>query len=188
MTTTELVALLLDSGSGLILQRVPPASTPVDLASALGAAVVADLFGVRPGARVLDARRWRDFGDLDAERLLLASETERSPLVILLDCGSASALARSAPHTVSWSGGIWLPPDHPARPAQTDDEFAQGERALRMALAEQPEFAREHAGQEVGVDLLTRQLFTRSGTATALEIAREHLDDGVIYLEHLPVA
>lgn len=188
MTSTELVALLLESGSGLILQRVPPAATPVEVASELGAEVVEDLFGVRPGARVLDARRWRDFGNLDGERMLLARETERSPLVVLLDSASASALARSAPHTVSWSGGIWLPPDHPARPAQTADELEHGERALRMAFAEQPEFAREHAGQEVAVDLLTRRLFTRSGTATALEVAREHLDDGVIYLEHLPVA
>lgn len=186
MTTAEWVSLLLDAGTGLVLQRVPPAATPEGLATTLGAEVVHDWFGARTGRRVFDARARRTFDGLDGHRMTLAEETEPSPLVVLLDTASATALGRAAPHTVSWAGGIWLPPDHPARPAQTEDELDQGSRALAMALAAHPGFDREHAGEEVGVDLQTRRLFVRSGTATALEIAREHLDEGIIYLERLP--
>jgi hypothetical protein len=186
VTTAEWVALQLDAGSPLVFQRVPPSLRVDELAGALGATVVQSVFGGGTGRRVLDARRWREFPDLDTARMDLASETERSPLVVMLDHASASALARRAPHTMSWAGGIWLPPDHPVRGVQTEEELAQGERALRVALERDPDFGRLHAGREVAVDLLSKRLFVREGTATALDVAKEHLDDGVVYLAHLP--
>lgn len=186
MTSVDAIALQLEAGAGLILQRVPPALDASTVAAAVNGVVVDGFRVPAPGVRVLDARQCRSFEDLDAVRADLADEVTRSSLVVLLDHTSASALAEGAPHTVSWAGGIALPPDHPARGVLTDEEFAQGARALNIALSERPGFADKHAGAEVAIDLLTRRLFVRSGTSTALDIAREHIDDGIVYVERLP--
>lgn len=185
MTTTEWIALQLEGGAQMVLQRVPPSLTAEDVARALDGVVVGSAHAEGAVPRVLDARRNAPDID-DVDRLALVEQPDRSPLVILLDHASASALAVRAPQTVSWAGGIWLPPDHPLRGVRTEDELEQGLRALTLALESDPDLGSTHAGEEVAVDLLTRQVFFREGTATPLDVARERRDDGVVYLGRLP--
>ena len=186
MTTPEQIALSLDAGSSVVFQRVPPNLDAGTLAEALQGTVVKDPFEDANPPRVLDARRHRSFAGLDPDRARLSDLADRSPLVVMLDHASADALARDAPHTLSWAGGVWLPPDHPAFGAYTDEQVEEGERALKMAIEREPSFARAHAGELVAVDILSGRLFARVGTATAFDVAREHIDDGIIYEALLP--
>lgn len=186
MTTAEQVAALLSGGATVVLQRAARGVTAEALAEFVGGHVATDPFEPGAGGRVVDARTWRDFTGWDVRRGELERAARASPLVLLLDVASSQALLRDAPQTASWAGGVWLPPDPAARPARTEEEFALGARALAEALGGDPIFAATHRGELVAVDLLTRRLFAPTGDASAVDHAREHLDEGILHVGRVP--
>ena len=87
---------------------------------------------------------------------------------------------------LSWAGGVRIPQGDFVRPTRSEAELLQGEAALARALAEDPGFAGRHAGQLVAIDLLTRSMFTARPDAQPLSVAREGLDQGIVYLGRVP--
>lgn len=103
-----------------------------------------------------------------------------SPVVVLLDVATATELGRMAPQTVSWAGGVWLPPESAVRRVRDESELVLVERALRDVLAADPDRRRELRGSVVALDLASRRLFTALPDATVFDRAEELLDDGLV--------
>jgi hypothetical protein len=188
MTSADLVAAELEAGARLVLQRVPRSTTAEVFAAALswGVVVNASAFPLPGHVRVLDARLVADFSDWDRRRAELG--TPDSPLVVLLDVVSARALLQAAPQACSWAGGVRMPAERTVRGARSEEELAIGARALVRALQRNPEFAATHAGLSVGVDILSERLFAGRRDAGILDLARENLDEGIIFIAQLPWA
>ncbi|MFH1466908.1 MAG: hypothetical protein ABIO70_21165 [Pseudomonadota bacterium] len=188
MTSVDLVAAEIRAGALMVLQRVPRNCTAACIAAALpgGVAVDAPAPPMPNQVRVFDARLVRDFSDWDRRRAELG--TPDSPLVVLLDVVSARTLLRAAPQACSWAGGVRLPAERTVRGARSEEELTLGARALVRALQENPEFSEAHAGLSVGVDILSERLFVGRRDAGILDLARENLDEGIVYLAEIPRA
>ena len=190
MISPEKAAVLLQGGH-FVLLRVPRRASAAELVrglmdQGLDAVVVEQALPLVEGrVRVLDARLYReaDFEGWDVQREILSSPS--SPLLVLLDVASGTSLLRTAPHLVSWAGGVWMVAEPTVRPAHTEEELELGRAALRRALAEDESFRVAHMGQTVAVDLLTGRLFAGGPDGGALQEARIYLDEGTVFLERL---
>lgn len=190
--TAELIAVLLLAGQRVVLQRVARTMSAAGLAEQLTTlterpcGVVTDPLSQTPGVvRVLDARMFgvEQFAAWEPAREQLG--TPESPLVVMLDMVSGPAILRAAPHVVSWAGGVRLPAERLVRFARGPDEIALGQRALRNALHEHPEFARRNLGVTVVVDIASERLFEPRRDVSAISRAREELDEGIAYEKNL---
>lgn len=183
--TLDRVQLELTAGMPVVLLRVPrvPTSVVADgLAARLGAGPLVDNpTSPAEGWRLLDARGWPQsrFEAWDAVRGMVGPG-----LVVLLDVGAADAITRAAPQFTSWAGGIRLPLESGVRPARSEQELAVGASVLARALAADPTL-RTHSGETIAVDLLTERVFLPRSDASALELAQEKLDQGVVYVVRL---
>lgn len=191
MKTEDRVALDLQGGAAIVLQRVPRTTEARSFAAALSeitgqdVSTVANPCATAPGVRLFDARSLPDtaFDSWDSMRPQLA--TEASTLVVLLNASRARALLDRAPHVASWAGGIAMPTHPQVRYAETSDERSVGAKLLRQRLAEQG--LAEHAvGVSVGVDIASGRLFFPEGDDNALAVARRSLDEGILHVERLP--
>lgn len=134
---------------------------------------------------VSDARsvRMGSFEGWDARRRdLVPAGAQR---VVLLDVASAALVALQAPHTVSWCGGIALPVETAVRGVATEDELAEGSRALARWASELPADSPWH-GARVGIDLLTERVFAAPAHGDPLTAALDALDEGTIYVGVVP--
>jgi hypothetical protein len=176
------------AGARVILQRVPRAVHAGEVGEALvtlglTAAVVSSPWEpTGADADVLDLR-----GDdvatmqsLDTRRHDLEART--TALIALLDVATGRRLAQHAPHLLSWAGGVRLPPVSMVRVARTDEELALGAAALQRALAALGAVRATLVGRTVAVDLASEQLFTGRADGSALDVARENLDEGIVFL------
>lgn len=192
LTTNEMVSWLVRSGHPLILQRfsrtVTADSTARTLAELLDrpACVVTEATQKVEGqTRVLDARMFpaERFKAWETMRAKMADSG--SPLIVMLDMVSGRTILSAAPHIVSWAGGVRLPVERLVRTVDTEAEIDLGRRALRNALLAAPEFGRRNLGVTVAVDAVSEQLFEPRADATALQRAREELDEGLVLLKRL---
>lgn len=192
LDSLDVVALRIQSGLPVVLQRVPRRLDAQAVARGLiervgrAAAVVTDAFTGRSEAvRVIDGRSLRaeTFRQWDEDRAQLGDE--RSPLVVLLDVNSTKALLANAPHLSSWAGGVQLPEEKDVRPARSDDELALGRAALRRILQVRSELRQTHSRVPIGVVLGSDQLFLGEGGVYPLQAAREELDEGIVYITRL---
>lgn len=186
------IAIELQAGQPLILQRVRRAVNAEALAASLAAQAGEDVHVVATpweacaaGPRVMDARRAleADFDDWDVRRATLA--TPERPLVVLLDVVTSTWLLVAAPHVASWAGGVRLPVPPSVRPALSEEEIGAGKRQLRDALAESPGLAAELAGLTFAVDLASGRIFKPRPSTSALELARDAMDEGVVWVTRL---
>ena len=186
------VVLELQAGQPLILQRVRRAVTAESAARSLSTALGSPVQVVNSpwepgeaGCRVMDARRAGEasFDDWDVRRATMT--TPDRPLVVLLDVVTSTWLLVAAPHVASWAGGVRLPTPPSVRPALSDDEIKVGERLLREALAESPGLAAELVGRTFAVDLASGRIFVPRLTTSALELARDAMDEGVVWMTRL---
>lgn len=192
MNSAALLALELRAGLPLALQRVRRSETAEAFAAELGdsldGAVRVVSHPLEPpgeGVRVLDGRRFReeDFAAWDMERARLASAEH--PLVILLDVATTRWLLQAAPHVASWASGVRLPVPSAVRVARSKDELAAGRRWLQRLLRDDPVFSARHHGMTIAIDLLTGKDFVPSPPTTALERARDNLDEGIVFVTRI---
>lgn len=197
MTSADQVALQIQAGQGVVLQRVPRDALAEPFAYQLGELLdrattcVKDPFEAHPDAvRVLDARGLtrEGFATWEPRRALLGDSA--SPLVVLLDAATARDLLTGAPHVASWAGGVQLPLERSVRAARSEAELRMGANAFSRIRAENREVLAAFLGRTVAVQIGTDRLFVPTLGASALEAAREELDDGLVYLvqvtdEHL---
>lgn len=190
MTTAEAVALSLQAGLPVVLQRVARATSAQgfvhELQALLGtpcAVVQAPIDRAPVGVRVLDARQAsRDtFLAWDHQRARLGDAS--SPLVVLLDAASGRTLLQVAPHLSSWAGGVRLPVEPLVRTARSDQELRLGQNALRRVLHERPELRQEDA--PIGVVLGSDRVFVGLPEVSPLAQARDELDEGTVYVTRI---
>lgn len=186
------VALELQAGQPLILQRVRRSVTAAEVAGVLQehldrpVRVVAEPTEAgEEGVRVWDARQSKEssFDGWDVQRATLASSD--NALVVLLDVVTSTWLIVAAPHVVSWAGGVRLPCPPSVRPALSEEEIRLGERLLREALAERPGLRAQLGGLSLAVDLASGRIFTTRGGTPPLSLARDHMDEGVVWITRL---
>lgn len=189
MTSTEQVALRIGAGMPVVLQRVPREAQAETLAAQLrdllerATTCVSDPFEAHPDTvRVLDARgRTRDdFATWEPRRGLLGDNS--SPLVVLLDAATARDLLIGAPHVASWAGGVQLPLEKTVRAARSEAELRMGANAFSRIRSENHETLAAFLGRTVAVQIGTDRLFVPTLGASALDAAREELDEGLVYL------
>jgi hypothetical protein len=182
MNLTERVALEVLSGAPLILQRVGRGVGAEEFAGRLGSALqgavrVATTWDDGRDVAVIDARMTPPevFAGWDARRPTLVPAG--ACRVLLLDAASAAMLLSRAPHLGSWAGGVCLPEPDLVRPARTEEELRIGGRLF-------DEWVRRggRRGERVGIDLQTGRAFTRTSDGSVFDVAREHLDEGVIFV------
>lgn len=197
MSTAEAVALQVLAELPVVLQRIPSALSCDAFIAALREQLAGEIVRVtdpleaRPTCvRVLDARQGTEqtFRSWEARRAELG--TLRSPLVVLLNAESTRALLRAAPHVASWAGGVQLPVERSVRPAQSEQELRLGSNALSRIRRAQADLLRAYLGRTIGVQLGADRVFVPTLGASALDAAREELDEGIIYMvrvddEHL---
>ncbi len=189
MTTVDQIALLIRANLPVILQRVPRWFTAEQVAAELTALlerttqVVSDPLGLNPPTvRILDGRQMTE---REAQRWEIGRAslgTPDSPLVVLLDAASARVVLRTAPHVTSWAGGVQLQVEHTVRPTQTEQERRLGNNAFSRVRKESRELLETFLGYTIGVDLGTERIFVPTLAASALDAAREELDEGLIHM------
>jgi hypothetical protein len=128
--------------------------------------------------RVLDARRTLQFEEWDVERERIAACGQ---IVVLLDVASSDRLLQQAPHFATWAGGVRLPAESGVRGVQTNREFEVGKRLLSRKLAENPEIS----GGQLAIELASSRIFRPRWNQTALEVAQDRLDQGIVYVEEV---
>ena len=176
-------ALDLAGGASLLLQRVPRAWTADALAGALQPLVGRPVRVARGLDDAVDIAVWDARGQPPAT--FDAWDPQRATLVpadgariVLLDVATARHVLQRAPHTASFAGGVTMPPPGAVRGAETLEQAEAGDALLRRTVADHP----EHRGRLVGIDLLSERIFAGLPDATPVEVAREHLDEGIIYV------
>ena len=185
--SVDRVALRVLAGSPLVLQRVPRAFDPdafaSDLAAKVGQAVrVVSALDDRPDLALVDLRHTgpSTFVNWDPRRADLVPDGGQR--VVLLSAATGRALLQQAPHTASWAGDVGLPAEPSVRSARSDDELATG-RHLFAAWAAEEALPR---GAAIGIDLATERRFRGRADVSPLDLAREALDEGIVYLTRAP--
>lgn len=176
------------AGARVILQRVPRSLRASELGAALSglgmtASVVSSPWEPTGSqVDVVDARGHdaESLEALDTRRHDLEART--TSLLLLLDVATGRRLARHAPHVLSWAGGVRLPPVVPVRTAQTEEELSLGESAFHRALAALGPRRANLVGHTVAVDLASEQVFMGRSDGSALDVARENLDEGIVFM------
>lgn len=175
-TSMEQVALELAAGRIVVLQRVPPQLTALAAMEEL-----AQYTGQPAPVRLIDARGWLEdrFIGWDIRRAVLASEA--SPLVVLLDVLATRSILTAAPQTCSWAGGVRMPVEKVVRLARSPSEIALGKTRLSEWMDAEPGW-KTHLGEPVAIDLGSGRVFWGRELASPLAVAREYLDEGIVYM------
>lgn len=186
--SADAVASRIQLGQFIVLQRVRRSMSALDFVRALArrvgrpCVVIQDPLNEAPsGVRVLDGRSVTasTFAAWQECRSNLGSPA--SPLVVLLDISSELRILESAPHLVSWAGGVQSPVE-PIATTRTHAQAQQGQRSLRNALVGDPKFASRNMGRLIAVEISSERLFEARPGESAYDVASGALDDGLLHL------